>query len=170
MVFHLLSQRTLPLLQAELLVRGYVIYTLDGRSIHDEGSFLQTFSCDVPFEVFHPNDLIPPVNWDAFNDCFSSGLGSRPDSRVAIIWEAADRMLDGNLPLLVNAIECINGQADIIRGYDPPIMLLFCLVGDGPNFPDYPGTRDTRRLFGPDDAEIPCIEIRMTRDNGDEAR
>jgi hypothetical protein len=140
MIFHLFSRRTLPLVEVELLKHGFVSHTLDGRSIHDEGSFLRAFARDVPFKVFHPGDLMAPVPWDAFNDCFSLGLAERPETRVAIIWEAADRMLDENLPLLVNAIECISGQADRIRRYDPPIVLVMCLIGDGPNFPDYPGT------------------------------
>jgi hypothetical protein len=131
MVFHLFSRRTMPLVQAELLKHEFVIYTLEGRCIHDEGSFLQTLARSVPYKVFHPGDLMAPIAWDAFNDCFSLGLGDRPETRVAIIWEAADRMLDQNLPLLVNAIECINGQADRIRTYDPPIVLVVCLIGTG---------------------------------------
>jgi hypothetical protein len=167
MVFHPFGRRTLPLVEAELLEHGFVSYTLDGRAIRDDGSFLQTFGRDVPFKVFHPGDLRAPVSWDAFNDCFSLGLGARPETRVAIIWEAADRMLDENLPLLVSAIESLNGQADRIRRYDPPIVLLVCLVGDGPNFPDYPGTRP---LYVPADTKYPVAEIWMTKDNDDEAR
>jgi hypothetical protein len=166
MVFYLFSGRTLPLVRAELRKHEFMSYTLDGRAIQDEGSFLQTFTKGVPFEVFHPNDLIPPVNWDAFIDCFSSGLGSRPETRVAIIWEAADRMLDSNLPLLVNTIQCITDVSDRIRTYDPLIVLVVCLIGDGPNFPDYPGAIP---LFVPGDTEYPCAVIHMPRVNGDQA-
>jgi hypothetical protein len=165
MVFHLYSQRTLPLLRAELLKHRFRIYTLNGGSIHDEESFLEAFARDVPYKVFHPGDLKAPIAWDAFNDCFSLGLGDRPDTRVAIVWEAADRMMGQNLPLLVNAIECINGQADRIRTYDPPIVLVVCLIGEGPNFPDYPGTIP---LYTPADATYPVVVIRTTGGNGDE--
>jgi hypothetical protein len=156
MVFHLCSRQMVSMLRSELQKRDFAIYVLDGHSIDDEGSFLRIFARDVPFEVFTPGDLVPPVNWDAFNDCFGSGLGSRPETKVAIIWEGADRMLDGNLPLLVNAVECIGGEADRLMRFDRPIMLLVCLVGDGPNFPD---SLDTRRMFGPDPSEFPYAVI-----------
>jgi hypothetical protein len=165
MVFHLFSRKTLSHLKTELLKRGFTVHVLDGHSIDDEGSFLRIFARDVPFEVFTPNDLVPPINWDAFVDCFGSGLSSRPKTKLAIIWEGADRMLDGRLPLLVNAVECISGEADKVTRYDPSILLRVFLVGDGPNFPDYPGVR---RVFAPEASEVPCVEIRTARDNGNE--
>jgi hypothetical protein len=154
-------------LRAELQKHGFAVYVLDGNSIFDEGSFLRTFARDVPFEVFHPGDLIPPVNWNAFGDCLSSGLGSRPETRVAILWDGADRMLDGNLPFLLNAVERITWEADRVWGYDPPIMLVVFLVGDGPNFPN---DFSIRSLFGPDASEIPVAVIYLPRVNGDKAK
>jgi hypothetical protein len=44
MIFHLFSRRTLPLVAAKLLKHGFVSHTLDGRSVHDEGSFLRAVS------------------------------------------------------------------------------------------------------------------------------
>lgn len=96
------------------------MYSLDGRSIRDEQSFLGTFARDVPFEVFTPEDLVPPIRWDAFGDSLSSGLASRAETRGAILWEGADWMLDRKLRLLVNAVECIVSEAERLMRYDPP--------------------------------------------------
>jgi hypothetical protein len=164
MVFHLFSGRTLPLVQAELRRHGFVCYTMDGRAIQDEGSFLQSFALSVPFEVFHPGDVTPPLNWNAFGDCLSSGLGSCQETQVAILWEGADRMLDGNLPLLLNAVEVISWEADRVSRYNPPIRLLVFLFGDSLNFPDY---SDSTSMFG-HDPEYPHALIYLPRGNGDQ--
>jgi barstar (barnase inhibitor) len=166
MVFHLYSRKTLPMLKDELPKHGVAIYPLSGDAIHDEASLLQAFAQEVPFEVFTPDDLVPPINWNAFGDCLSSGLGSRPETRVAIIWEGADRMLSGNLSLLLDAVERIGREADRMQRYDPPVELRVCLIGDGPNFPDYPGVGP---LFGPESARLPRIELRRMTDGGEGA-
>jgi hypothetical protein len=83
---------------------------------------------------------------------------------VAILWEGADRMLDGHLRLLLSAVERISWEADRVWRYVPPIRLLVCLVGDGPNFPD---DYSTRPLFGTEAAEIPVAVIYLPRVNGE---
>jgi hypothetical protein len=166
MVLQVCSRQTMPALRADLLDLGFAVHVLNGYSISDEGSLLQAFARDVPFEVFHPGDVTPPVNWNAFGDCLSTGIGSCPETQVAIFWDGADRMLDGNLPLFLNTVECLIAEARRVGSYDPPILLVVCLVGDGPNFPD---SFIPRNLFGPDPSEFPVAVIYLPRVNGDKA-
>ena len=138
MVFSCIGTRSLPRLRSELENQGFRVYEIEGSSISNEASFLKIFSTAVPFAVYSPGDSGPVLNWDAFCDCLWGGLKGQPDERVALLWLSADKLLAGHLTLLVEAVECISGEAQNLLGPDHPIVLQVYLVGDGANFPDWP--------------------------------
>ncbi len=138
------SHRTLPQLSAALSERGVKSYSLDGSSIVDEASFLETFLRNVPFKIYAPSDRGPRLNWDAFTDCLWGGLKSEPEGQVAILWLASEQMLDGKLSLLLHVVEAISAEAfnlltphSLQPDQEHRILLRVYLIGDGSNFPDF---------------------------------
>jgi hypothetical protein len=136
MVFRCFSNRTLSVLQSALLQNGFKVYTLAGASIHDKRSLFEAFRRDVPADPPEPSlNLV----WDAFTDKLGGGLAAQPDERVAILWLDAHKMLEGNMQLLVEAVECLSGEAENLVRPDHPIVLRVYLIGKGDNFPNCPG-------------------------------
>jgi hypothetical protein len=138
MIFKCYSTRTLDTLRASLLDHGFNSYQLDGSAIADEATFLQEFVRNVPYEVYAPGDVGLTVNWDAFADCLWGGLKGRPEERVAILWLAAERLLERNLSLLLEAVETISFEAHKLLGPEHPVLLRVFLIGEGENFADFP--------------------------------
>lgn len=135
-VFRCVSQNSLPLLRQRLLRLGFQLYELNGSEIHDKWSLFDVMRRDVPAVIHGP--LVKPI-WDGLADDLWEGLSNQPSDRVAILWLAADRMLETNLPLLVQTIECVCGIAEElarpVEGGHAVLLRVF-LLGEGPNFPD----------------------------------
>jgi hypothetical protein len=60
------------------------------------------------------------------------------DPFAAILWHDAQRLLEGNLPLLLELVEVVKSVGRECYESDPFVVLQVFLLGDGPNFPDYP--------------------------------
>jgi hypothetical protein len=139
MIFHCYSSQTLLVLQEVLAREGFRIYPLDGSTICDKRSLFEAFRRDMPLS---PPLLLVNLIWDALADSLGGGLAGQPEERAAILWLDADRMLNGNLSLLTEAVEVIVGEAQNLLSPPHPVILRVFLLGDGINFP--PFTRETR--------------------------
>ncbi|WP_125205931.1 hypothetical protein [Capsulimonas corticalis] len=77
----------------DLEQRGYCIFELDGRCVHDKSSFLAQAAVDLP----QPIELISLNKWDAFQDSIYMNLLDIKEPNVAIIWNDAQEMLKHGL-------------------------------------------------------------------------
>jgi hypothetical protein len=107
----------------------------DGSSVYDKRSFLKQAAMDLP----QPPELISNDNWDALLDNLGACLSEIEETRVAIVWTAAETMLIRGLPDLLVAASCFEFLAKVVSttAYGAPhgVALHVFLVGTGDNFP-----------------------------------
>lgn len=128
------SEADMAELKALLDREHFALLEIDGTEVRDARSFFVQARKALPLDP----PLSGAVNWDAFSDSLWEGLDGLSKPRVALIWKAAHKMLDGSLPDLLTAADSLSGVARSVRdpstGIATPTELLLFLVGTGPNF------------------------------------
>jgi hypothetical protein len=129
---------------------GFHLFELDGEQVRDAASFFHAVVRSLPLDP----PLSGSVNWDAFIDSVWGGLDDLGEERVALVWIAAERMLEKGLPDLLIAVDCFQQLAASVRapdtGISTPALMLVFLIGDGENFKQFDIDSSQRTLDGAD--------------------
>jgi hypothetical protein len=122
-------------LQSRLAGQGYRIFVLDGRDIKDTASFFANSAKVLPQDP----PLGPAPNWDSWLDSVWGGLDALGAERVALLWTDVNSMLDGGLPDLLVAVECLLDLTERLSNPEmritDSVSLRVFLLGNGRNFP-----------------------------------
>lgn len=129
---------SLPYLRTELVSREFRSYELDGSNILDKGSLVSEIS--HTFSLDRSHQLMGHHAWDALSDLLWQHFMEQKDRHVALIWRHAEKMLDGQLQLLLDAITVFLELIAILEREEftestHPILFRLLLVGIGNNFP-----------------------------------
>jgi hypothetical protein len=132
------SAESLPALRNVLSSHTFRCYDVDGSSIIDKNSLLAAFS--AAFALGRLGEVSGLSSWDALSDLLWQHFMEQEDAHAAVIWLSADRMLRGQLQLLVDAITVFIELTNVLAagsGDDPStrILLRWVLIGEGDNFP-----------------------------------
>ena len=125
-------------LRRSLEESGAAVFELDFGPIADGRSFLERAATELPAEPSGPFR-----KWAALSDALWAGLAPQAGHTVVWGWRHVDRLLDGGLATLLQALDIAGDlqrtalDADV-GGLDEPVQLFVVLTGDGPNFPTEP--------------------------------
>ena len=123
------------------LLREHEFYVieLDDDSIIDSESFFRSVPSRLPYEP--PLDG-PEVSWDAFVDSLWEGISEGKETRVAIVWKNAEKMMEHDHRGFEIALDCFEEVASTINtaafGRKTQIDLLIFMTGSGPKFTPIP--------------------------------
>jgi|GEM_PF-1461778 len=133
----LVNQASQNRLMRTLETWGERVFVLDGSGVHDGETFLVQAARDLPLTQR------ARYHWAGFPDDLWGWLLKVEDQSVSLVWEHADRMLNGGLADLLLAVECISGVARQVydpseSGFPREMNLRLFLLGEGTNFPEFP--------------------------------
>jgi hypothetical protein len=133
---HCYSQESLAALRLGLDAQGFQSYEIDGSRVEDKPSLFQEIEAHVPVVLHTPRRV--NYSWDALMDDLWDGL--RDKRKAAILWLHADRLLSGNLQLLLDALSCLEELQRSFPLFEDGhrTILRVILLGNGPNFPPFP--------------------------------
>jgi hypothetical protein len=121
-------------LKSILETNQFQLFEIGGLEVNCQESFFRSIVDRLPLDP----PLSGNVHYDAFTDSLWGGLSELEVSNVAIIWNHADRMLNGNLNDLLKILQCFDQVKREIGcldyGIPKPMRLLVFLMGNGINF------------------------------------
>jgi hypothetical protein len=137
-VVHCFSADSAPRARAELLSQGFTVFDLPGEKIQDKRSLFEHISRILPSDGRAPG---PGLSWDALVDSLCGGIEERSLPAVGVLWHSAEIALEGNLQLLLDAVQALSDAADnlqhVVSNLGRPTILRLFLIGEGPNFPNF---------------------------------
>ena len=107
---------------------GFMIHRVDTAGVNSDSELKARFGQAFDFD---------PGGWDAFADDMSNALLPDDDdvSKVALVWDHADSLLDGGLGPLLQMMDVLIDIGRSAYAEAPPVEIITFLMGDGPNFP-----------------------------------
>jgi RNAse (barnase) inhibitor barstar len=125
-------------LREDLQAAGFSLAILEGRELHHEKDLLQSLGRTFRFPSYYG------VNWDAFTDC--AGDMADAGGHVALVWTAADVLLQRDLHGFVRAVHLLLGTAREISSlgdWQEAFQLELFLVGEQEAFRNHPPPEGT---------------------------
>lgn len=118
------------LLEDQLISHGFFLFKINGQLITDEKSFFMETARALEFPPYFG------FNWNAFIDCLGD-LENRSETCIAIIWKYADRLLQEDLGIFLEATFWLRTIASDLssldqEGRDTKQILVFLLMEDPP--------------------------------------
>jgi RNAse (barnase) inhibitor barstar len=113
-------------LRRDLAGVGFALVTLRGAEIRNEATFFQ----EVQRAFGLPE--ASKRHWDALREA----LGSRGNTRLAVLWADFDHSLGTDVQTFLDAILALGRAAEAWGKEDPPRQLEVFLLGSGPGFAD----------------------------------
>ncbi len=106
--------------------RGFYAIEFDGRRVHDKESFLRAASKQL-LRGGTAN------NWSSFADLWRSAVWDLDVGVSALIWSAAEQMLQGGLADLIDALDILTSTSRELYTRNRTVVTF--LVGNDVNFP-----------------------------------
>lgn len=112
----------------------FSVWELDGSQIRDRHTFFRQVLAD--FDLPGVTDI---RSWHGLQDYLWGRLAQGEETRLVIVWRQADRMLDGGLGVLLEAVDVLRELARSVgggeeSGFPREVELSIVLTGQGPNF------------------------------------
>ncbi len=124
-----IAQADYPTIQRLLLTQRFNIAVLDGSTIVDGPSFIAQAGRDLPLD---PPVLTP--HWDAFPDSLYGGIIAAEIDKFALVWLAADVLLDHDPETFVNALQSFTDVAHDLCSPSEQVVVKVILLGVGTSF------------------------------------
>ena len=119
---------------------GFYVIELDDDSIIDSESFFRSILTRLPLDP----PLSGRVVWDAFKDSLWGGMDllSEKETRVAIVWKNAEKMMGHDPGGFALAISCFKQVVTTVDtdeyGIEQPMVLRIFMLGNSQKFTPIP--------------------------------
>jgi hypothetical protein len=129
-----ISTTSVHLQKRNLQNEGYVCFDLGPCMTKNE--FLESLRCSLAL----PCSESSLTSWDSAADFFWQAMMEQPGTKVAIIWDSVDLLVDSKLALLTKCLEFLVSVAEVVERPEfssdcHPVLVQIYLVGEGSNFP-----------------------------------
>ncbi len=123
---HVLPAESEEAVRRGLTAAGFRLHVLEGSHAVDTAGLFA--------EAERGLGLPPGLgrHWDAFID--SVGEVVEAEARSAVLWRDADRSLEGDVQMVLEAVRVLDGTASQLAGEEGPRQLEVFLFGHGPGF------------------------------------